>query len=106
MVYTNIIVQLLSIFVIHDCVVVTLGVLDNLVSQYLQVLQLLITKILVYPIIYYLNIALGLSFIFVYYTLKLIINTGLITMYFLKEDIIYCRYTFCFFEFCIYNLDL
>lgn len=75
MVYTNTIVQLLSIFVIHDCVVVTLGVLDNLVSQYLQVLQLLITKILVYPIIYYLNIALGLSFIFVYYTLKLIINT-------------------------------
>ena len=75
MAYTNIIVQLLSLFVIHDCVVVTLCVLNNLVSQYLQVLELLITNILVYPIIYYINIALGLSFIFVYYTLKLIINT-------------------------------
>ena len=75
MAYTNIIVQLLSLFVIHDCVVVTLCVLNNLVSQYLQVLELLITNILVYPIIYYINIALGLSFIFVYYTLKLIIET-------------------------------
>lgn len=75
MAYTNIIVKLLSLFVIHDCVVVTLCVLNNLVSQYLQVLELLITNILVYPIIYYINIALGLSFIFVYYTLKLIIET-------------------------------
>jgi len=75
MIDTSLIVQILSILIIHDCVIVMLCVLNNLVSLYLEVLELLITTILVYPTIYYLVIALGLSFIFVYYTLKLIINT-------------------------------
>ena len=75
MIDTYLIVQILSILIIHDCVIVMLCVLNNLVSLYLEVLELLITTILVYPTIYYLVIALGLSFIFVYYTLKLIINT-------------------------------
>jgi hypothetical protein len=75
MIDTSLIVQILSILIIHDCVIVMLCVLNNLVSLYLEVLELLITTILIYPTIYYLVIALGLSFIFVYYTLKLIINT-------------------------------
>ena len=75
MIDTSLIVQILSILIIHDCVIVMLCVLNNLVSLYLEVLELLITTILVYPTIYYIVIALGLSFIFVYYTLKLIINT-------------------------------
>jgi hypothetical protein len=73
---SNFIINIFSIITIHNCIILALLVLDNLVTNYLILLDILVKKILTYPMIYYINIALGMALIFTYFIVKLILNSG------------------------------
>lgn len=66
-------VILMYLFVIHNIALTCLFVLNVLIQNYLSLLNNLISKILIYPNVYYLTICLGMSLIFAYKVVKLII---------------------------------
>ena len=66
-------ITVIYLFVIQNIVLACLLVLNVLVQNYLLILNNLISKILTYPNIYYLTICLGMTLIFAYKVLKLVI---------------------------------
>ena len=66
-------VNLMYLLLIHNIALACLIVLNVLIQNYLLLLNNLILKVLTYPNIYYLTICLGMSLVFAYKVVKLII---------------------------------
>ncbi len=66
-------INLMYLLLIHNIVLACLIVLNVLIQNYLLLLNNLILKVLTYPNIYYLTICLGMSLVFAYKVVKLII---------------------------------
>ena len=73
--YNNLI-PIFYLYVIYQCVIMGLIVLDHLVFNYILLLDMLIKKILVYPNIIFISFTFGMALIFTYKVVKLILQTS------------------------------